>query len=224
METVVLIPAYNEEKNIKEVVSRVRKIGYTPLVVDDCSKDRTSEIAKKAGAIVLRHKTNGGKGEAIQTGFKHVFERLKAKYIILLDADLQYKPEDAPKLIKKLKSGEADFVMGYRDWSSVPFRHRFGNLVWRFFFNLLFGTKMKDTNCGFMAMTIGTAKKLKGGGGYIIDNYIVSQIVKNKLRIGQVPVTIYYKHKSGTLRGLRMVGGVLIFILKEGLKYRFHMS
>jgi len=225
METVVLIPAYNESRNIKEVVSRVRKVGFTPFVVDDASKDSTYKIAKDAGAVVLRHEINGGKGEAIKTGLKYIFSELDAKYVVLLDADLQYVPEDIPKLIKLLKSGSADFVMGCRDWSIVPLRHRLGNFVWRVFFNLLFGTKMKDTNCGFMAMTVGTAKKIKGiRGGYIIDNHIVSQIVKNKLKIDQVPVKIYYKHKSEAVRGIRMVLGVLFFIIKEGVKYRLGME
>lgn len=218
--TVVLIPAYNEEDSIKEVVSRVRKLGYTPLVVDDASADRTAEIAGKSGAIVLKHGKNGGKGEAIKTGFSYIFNCLKADYIVLLDADLQYVPEDIAKLTGLLDGG-ADFVMGYRDWSAVPFRHKFGNIVWRFFFNTLFGTGLKDTNCGFMAMKIEAAKKIKGiGGGYVIDNHIVAQVVKNKLRIKQAPVSVYYRHRSSVLRGIRMVAGVTIFIILEGIKYR----
>lgn len=224
-DTVVLIPAYNEEKNIKETVTRVKKLGFLPLVVDDASIDSTSDIAKKHGAIVLRHQVNGGKGEAVKTGFGYIFKNLKVRYVVLLDADLQYKPEEIPNMLSELKDGSADFVMGYRDWSLVPFRHRFGNLVWRIFFNILFGTKMRDTNCGFMGMTIQTAKKIGGlGRGYVIDNHIVSQVVRNKLRIGQVPVSIYYRHKSKTLRGLRMVAGVLIFILIEGAKYRLRIG
>ncbi len=221
MDTVVLIPAYNEEKNIKETVARVKKLGYRPLVVDDASLDGTYKIAKSAGAIVLRHEVNGGKGEAVKSGFNYIFSNLKVKYIVILDADLQYKPEDIPNLLQKLKDKSADFVMGYRDWSAVPFRHKLGNLVWRFFFNLLFGTRMKDTNCGFMAMTVDTARKIKGiGKGYVIDNHIVSQVVKNKLRIAQIAVSISYKNKSRPLRGIRMVLGVLVFIIREGLRYR----
>ncbi len=221
MDTVVLIPAYNEGKNIKETAIRVKKLGYMPLVVDDASRDGTFQIAKKTGAIVLRHQINGGKGEAIKTGFEYIFKNLKVKYIVLLDADLQYRPEDIPNILSKLKDKSADFVMGYRDWSLVPFRHKLGNLVWRLFFNLLFGTTMKDTNCGFMAMTVEAAKKIKGlGGGYVIDNHIVSQIMKNRLKIGQAPVSIYYKQRSKPLRGIRMVLGVTIFIIIEGMKYR----
>src|SRR3989344_3725688 len=142
-DTIVLIPAYNEEKNIKEIVTRVKKLGYTTLVVDDFSKDRTSQFAKDAGAVVVRHEVNKGKGEGIKTGFEYIFKNRKEKYVVLLDADLQYIPEDIPKVIEKLQKNQADFVMGYRDWSIVPWRHRLGNLAWRISFNLLFGTKMK---------------------------------------------------------------------------------
>ncbi len=219
--TVVLIPAYNEGKNIEETVKRVLKAGYRPIVIDDASLDKTFEIAKRAGALTLRHKINGGKGEAIKTGFDYIFKNLEVRYIVLLDADLQYRPEEICNIISKLRDGSADFVMGYRNWETVPFRHKFGNILWRFLFNLFFGTSMKDTNCGFMAMTIKTAKKIRGlGGGYVIDNHIVAQVLKNRLKIGQVPVSINYKSTSGVFRGIRMVLGVAIFIIIEGLKYR----
>jgi len=225
METVVLIPAYNEEKNIKQIVTRTRKLGYAVLVIDDSSEDKTFGIAKKAGAIAIRHQTNKGKGEGIKTGFNYIFKNLDAKYIVLIDADLQYIPEDIPVLVNKLREANVDFVMGYRNWSVVPFRHKFGNIVWRLFFNLLFGTRLKDTNCGFMAMKTGTAKKIKDiHGGYIIENHILSQLVKSHLKIRQVPVSIYYRHKSKTIRGLKMVLGVLVFIITEGVKYRLHVS
>ena len=221
MKTAVLVPAYNEEDTIGEVVSRIKKLGHTAVVVDDASSDKTYSVAKKAGGVVLRHGKNCGKGEAIKTGFDYIFKSLDADFIVLLDADLQYLPEDIPKLTGILERKEADFVMGYRDWTIVPFRHKFGNIVWRLFFNMFFGTKMKDTNCGFMAMTANTAKKIKGlGGGYVIDNHIVAEVVKNKLAIGQAPVRIYYKKNSGILRGLRMVAGVTVFIILEGVKYR----
>ncbi|MCX8179640.1 MAG: glycosyltransferase family 2 protein, partial [Candidatus Aenigmarchaeota archaeon] len=123
---VVIIPAFNEEKNIKQVVERTKNLGYIPLVVDDYSSDRTNEIAKEAGAIVLRHKKNMGKGEGLKTAFLYIKNNLPTvKYIAILDADLQYIPEDLPKIFKPLELDEADYVTGYRNWKKdVPFRHR----------------------------------------------------------------------------------------------------
>lgn len=222
-----LIPAYNEEKNIKEVVEKVKKMGILPIVIDDNSGDRTSEIAKKAGAIVSRHDSNMGKGEAIKTGIKYALKRLSnVKNFVIIDADMQYDPGEAPKLLDVLENTRTDIVVGFRDWSTVPFRHRLGNFVWRMSFNLLFGTNLKDTNCGIMAIKKNAAKKIISAlhGGYIIENSILLHAVKKNLNIKQVPVTVMYKRKSDIRRGLRMVGGIFVFIVKEGLKYRFSKS
>lgn len=217
-----LIPAYNEEKNIREVVSRIRKVKIIPVVIDDASRDNTFNEAKKTGAIVLRHKRNMGKAESIKTGLKFLHNK-KFDYIVLIDADLQYMPEEAPKLIDPLKRGLADFVAGFRDFGNVPFlRHRIGNFVWRTSFNILFGTKFKDTNCGFVAMNRKAAEVITHQlrGGYILENSIFVQILRNKLRVHQVPVTVNYRSRSGVRRGIRVVAGVSFYILREGLKHR----
>ena len=222
MEVYGLIPAYNEGKNIVEVVRRLRKTGIRPVVIDDASKDDTYAQAKRTGAIVLRHRKNGGKAEAIKTGLKFLSKK-KFDYVVFIDADLQYLPEEAPRLIEPLKNGQADFVAGYRDFSKVPFlRHRMGNFVWKTSFNILFGTRFKDTNCGFVAMNKRAAaiisKKLYGG--YILENSMFIQVLKNRLRSEQVKVTVKYHHSSEVKRGIRVVAGVSFHIFREGVKHR----
>lgn len=222
MRTYALIPAYNEEKTIQEVIKQVKKLNIIPIVVDDGSIDRTAKLAKESGALVIEHKINRGKGEALKTGFNHILKNREEGYVVIVDADLQYDPKDSVKLLKLLREGEADFVTGYRDWSKVPFRHRLGNFIWRNSFNLLFGTRFKDTNCGFMALTTKALKKINRiGGGYIVENVLFIEALKNNLRIKQVSVRVKYKHISKVPRGIRIVLGVLLFILKEGIKYRF---
>ncbi|MDI6798727.1 MAG: glycosyltransferase family 2 protein [Candidatus Aenigmarchaeota archaeon] len=218
----VLLPAYNEEKNIQTVIKETKK--YVPnstiVVVDDGSTDKTSDLAKKSKVVVLRHNTNKGKGEAIKTGFKY-FLKKDISYVIIADADRQYKIKDANKIIKLLKDGRADFVTGYRNWKEVPLRHKLGNFVWRNSFNLLFGTNLRDSNCGFMGLTKDGMRKIKNiHGGYIVENELFVEALRNKLKIEQVPVSVEYREKSGIARGIRVVLGVLIFIVKEGFKYR----
>jgi len=227
METIVLIPAYNEEKNIKEVVNRTKNSGFFPIVIDDGSADKTSEIVKKGGAVVVTHEKNKGKGEAMTTGFKLIAEKYsKTKYIVILDADLQYNPEDIPRVIQPLRDNEADFVTGYRNWKEVPRRHSLGNFVWRNTFNLFFGTKLKDTNCGFIAMTTKAMKKMMKitYGGYIIENMMLAEALKNNFRIKQVPVKVHYHYIRSIPGGTRIVLGCWIFIIKRALRQRFRIK
>ncbi|MEM5790584.1 MAG: glycosyltransferase family 2 protein [Candidatus Aenigmatarchaeota archaeon] len=223
---VALIPAFNEEENIYEVVTRAKKIGLIPIVIDDCSTDKTSELARKAGAMVLRHEKNKGKGEALKTGFEFLRRMNGVENVALMDADMQYLPESSKNLLDILKEKNVHIALGSRNFKKIPLRHRFGNFVWRNSFNLLFGTNFSDTNCGLMALTKDAIEKIKDGlqGGYIVENSILVQALKNNLKIEQAPVEVSYKKVSGFLRGIRVVLGVLIFILKEGFKYRLERS
>ncbi len=219
---VALVPAYNEEESIEEVITHLKNHTHIDVVViDDGSTDSTPELVKKMGVVLLRHNTNRGKGEAIRTGFDYVLKKHKgAKYVVLIDADMQYSPKDAARLLRPLGEGKADVVTGYRNWKNVPLANRTGNFVWRTLFNMLFGTDFKDTNCGYMAFTKDAVSKIRNvHGGYIIENSIFADCVKNNLRVVQVPVEIRYgKRKIGKFA--RMFFGVLWFIIAEGVKYR----
>lgn len=224
-EIACLIPAYNEAENIETVIKRVRKLKIIDhiVVVDDGSKDNTSSLAKTSNATVLRHKTNRGKGEALKTGFEYILKKPKVKYTVVIDADLQYYPEDSKLLLRPLIDGKADFVMGYRNWSEVPLLRRLGNFLWRLSFNLLFRTSLKDTNCGFVALSRHAIKNIrKIYGGYIIDNAMLIECLKNEIKIAQVRVRIIYGKKSEIIKDIRMLIGNLIFIIKEGIKYRIY--
>ncbi len=221
----VIVPAYNEEENIEDVIKRSKKsLGAKIIVVDDHSDDKTCRIAKRNGAVVIRHKKNKGKGEALVTGFKEILENHpKIDYVVIIDADSQYDPEDANKLIKKLREGY-DYVVGARHWKrDVPLRHRIANFLWRTSFNILFGTQLLDSNCGFISMNRKAMKIVskKSYGGYIIDNVMLAIAVENDLNIKQVPVKVHYPKKRGGITGIRFFLGNFIFIMEEGFKYRF---
>lgn len=219
MKVGVLLPAYNEEKNIRSVIRDVKTVlpNAKIVVVDDGSTDRTYELAKRENATVLRHKKNMGKGEALKTGLDF-FRKMNVDSIIVADADRQYSIRDAKKFLNALK--DADLVTGYRIPSDVPYANRMGNFVWRLFFNLLFGTKLKDSNCGYIGFSKKAVKTIKNiHGGYIIENAILADAVSKKLRIAQVPVEVKYG-KRRIAKFARMFFGVLIFILIEGLKFR----
>ena len=218
-----IVPAFNEEETIVEVITRLKSLGIKPIVVDDHSTDRTATLARTNGATVIKHMGNRGKGHAMRAGLDYLLNKHpEAEHIVFIDADMQYTPEDAQKMVELLEDGKSDFITGYRNWNLVPFRHSLGNFVWRSTFNILFGTRLKDTNCGLMALKKNAIEKIKDSitGGYIIENSIIIEALKNDLRIEQIPVPVFYKKVSRIKRGIKTVAGVLLFIIKEGLKYR----
>jgi glycosyltransferase involved in cell wall biosynthesis len=223
MKTGVLLPAYNEERNIQIVIRDVKK--YLPdskiIVVDDGSTDRTNELARKTGVTVLKHEINEGKGNALNTGFEYFLrQKQEVDAVIVADTDRQYFIDEIIKIFEPLQKGEADFVMGYRNWRKVPYANAIGNFIWRTLFNFFFKTKLKDTNCGYVGLTRKTIKKIgRVHGGYIIENAMLRDVIKNGLRIKQVPVSIKYK-KINVSHFSRMFFGILIFIFIEGMKYR----
>lgn len=223
MSRFAIIPAYNEEKNIEEVLKEVDRLGIKPIVVDDGSSDDTFNICANIGAVVIRHETNKGKGEAIKSGLNYLLENhSNFTHLVLMDADMQYHPEETLAVFNALEGSTSDFVMGRREWKEVPFRHQLGNFVWRTAFNALFKTNFKDTNCGLIGMNKNAVEKIKNHilGGYIVDNSILIGAIKNNLKINQVPVNVSYHRKSKVTRGVRVVAGVLLYIIKEGLRYR----
>ncbi len=210
MKHYAIIPAYNEEETIEEVILRCKKVGVFPVVVDDGSTDNTYKIAQNL-TIVLRNFKNKGKGEALKKGFNFL-KNLDEGYVAVIDADLQFDPYEIPKLMEALK--DADYVIGCRDWRQVPFRHQLGNLAWIKTFNFLFKTNMKDTNCGFVAMKTEVMEKLNVSSGYIVDNDMLIQALRLGCKIKNIPVSVKYNHKRDLLSGVRMVLGVLFFLFK----------
>ncbi len=125
----IIIPVYNEKKTLKDLVEKVHSVDLSALnldkelvVVDDCSQDGTLEVAQRLadeGMIrLIRHEKNQGKGAALQTGFKTA----RGEILLIQDADLEYDPEEYPKLVKPILDGKADVVYGSRFMGGEPHR------------------------------------------------------------------------------------------------------
>ena len=112
-EAVVVVPAFNEERAIADVVRGLRSHGHRVVVVDDGSSDRTLEQALRAGAVAIRHPVNRGQGAALQTGMVHAL-RLGARYVVTFDADGQHEAGDIEVLLRALEESGADVALGSR--------------------------------------------------------------------------------------------------------------
>jgi glycosyltransferase involved in cell wall biosynthesis len=154
---IIVIPAYNEERTIAEVVSGATKFADRVIVVDDGSRDKTAILARQAGALVVRHAVNRGVGAAIGTGIEAAL-RLDADAVVTMDADGQHRPEDAGRVFDRLAQGDVDFVMGSRmkrgdDPGHMPMHRVLFNTIGNILTFILFGVWVTDSQCGLRGLS-----------------------------------------------------------------------
>lgn len=175
----IVIPALNEAATIGAVVTNASQYGK-PIVVDDGSSDETGHIAKNAGAIVVRHDSNCGYDQALNSGFECA-NGLECEYVITMDADGQHNPQILSSFIEKLDDG-ADVVLGHRDR-----RQRLAEHIFAWVSKVKWG--ISDPLCGMKAYRIGIYKKLGHFDSYnSIGTELAIYAVKSASKISQVPV------------------------------------
>ena len=209
-----VIPAYNTEKTIGNVVKRTKKYVDKVIVVDDGSSDNTYEEAKKAGAdYVLRHRINRGVGAATKTGTIVALEN-NAEIIITLDSDLQHDPDDIPRFIKCFKEKNIDIVIGSRflgDNREMPLIKKIGNAGLNFLARLLFGIKSTDTQCGFRAYDRKALEEINFElDSYAICTEILKEAKEHNLKVEEIPIDAIYPEK---LTGTTITAGFKIMIV-----------
>lgn len=211
-----VIPAYNEASNIKRVLDKVLPLVDEVIVVDDCSKDNTTEIVKTTTAISLRHPINRGQGAALQTGNTYALQN-GADIVVHFDADDQFKAEEIKSIIEPIIKDQADAVFGSRFLGSAnfPFTKKFIIMPLARFINRLFGIKMTDPQSGFRALNKETLKQIKiENRGMAHCSEILYKTFKTKARVIEVPITVTY-HEFGQSFG----GGFKI--IKDMLIHNF---
>lgn len=208
----IIIPAYNEEEVISEVLRELIPLNHTIVVVDDGS---TIDLTKSlAGPVyILRHKVNLGQGAALQTGIEFALAK-NAAFIVTFDADGQHQPDDINTLLQPLVNNEADIALGSRflgSTNNIPAKRKqllkFARLVNYFFTGLL----LSDAHNGLRAMTAKTAQQIKiRQNGMAHATEIIAEIRKKKISYKEVPVTISYTEYSKN-KGQTVWGGFRIF-------------
>lgn len=146
----VVIPAYNAAKGIGELVHQIRQLGLETVVVNDGSTDQTAQVAAEAGALVISHLHNRGKGLALRTGFTFA---LQAGYeaVVTLDSDGQHDPKEIPQLLDAGKQPNVAIVVGNRlvDGCRMPMTRRWTNRLMSWLVSLLAHQEIPDSQCGF---------------------------------------------------------------------------
>ncbi|NLG51760.1 MAG: glycosyltransferase family 2 protein [Chloroflexi bacterium] len=212
---VAIVPVYNEERFIGSVVLKTKEYASTVLVVDDGSTDGTAAVAKAAGAEVIRHEQNQGKGAALNTGF-HRARELAADAIVTLDGDGQHFPEELCLVIQPILDGQADIVVGSRyleNTSDVPQRRVWGHRFFNLITNQLSGVAVTDSQSGFRAFSRRALDALSlSSKGFSVESEMQFLASDCNLRVCEVPITIKYLDKpkrSVISQGLTVLGGIL---------------
>jgi glycosyltransferase involved in cell wall biosynthesis len=201
-----VIPAYNEEKHIGDVVRRTLQTLDHVLVVDDGSQDQTADRAREAGAEVIVHEQNRGKGETIKTGLRHWLDR-QFDFVIILDADGQHRPEEIERFIAVALSPQAPkLVLGNRmaDVSSMPLVRRMVNRWMSGRISAVCGQEIPDTQCGFRLLHRQLIPELLGGAArfdYETEMLIVAS--RKGFRIASVPISTVYSDEVSSIHPVR---------------------
>lgn len=215
----VILPAYNEEISIGSIVLLTKLYADNVIVVDDGSSDRTAEVARIAGAEVVQHETNQGKGVALKTGFTTAYG-LGADVIVTMDSDGQHNPAEISKLVDPIVKGEADIVNGSRYLSGMdkntPADRRVGQTILDGVTNLNSGLQITDSQSGFRAFAASTKDIFRfKAQGMAIESEMLADAGKSGLRIKEVEIGVLYDVDCSTVHPIKHGLGVLLRVLKE---------
>jgi glycosyltransferase involved in cell wall biosynthesis len=217
---IVGIPAFNEEVAIGSMVLRSRKYADKVIVIDDGSRDSTADIAMTAGAHVVPHHSNSGKGVAIKDAFEYA-KKVKADILVLIDGDGQHNPDQIPHLLAPIIKGEADIVNGSRFMNKtknhVPFYRRIGQEVLTFATNAGAKSHITDTQNGFRAFSKKTFDCFSfKQNGMAIESEMLMDATKAKMRIREVPIDVRYDVDGSTYNpithGISVLGRVISLV------------
>ena len=205
-QTAAVIPAYQDEKHIGDIVRRTCERLDHVLVIDDGSSDQTAQRARQAGAEVIVHDQNRGKGEAIKTGLGHWLNR-DVTWVSLLDSDGQHLPEEIDRFIAAAASAtRPTFFVGTRmnNIAGMPFIRRVVNRYMSRRISRLCGQKIPDTQCGFRMLDRQLIPELLGGGDRFDYETEVLIIASRKgYQIESVPITTVYTDQVSKIRPVR---------------------
>lgn len=217
MHIFIIVPFYNEQKHIVDVIKGLSKYKLPVVLVDDGSVDNYElkiKNLKLNNITLIKHKINLGKGAAMKTGADYAFDQ-GADAVIFMDGDNQHNPNDLPKFIEALKNNGHDVVLGTRNFTyGVPLIRFLGNKFASIILVLFFGIYVSDVLCGFKAITKKAYKNVRWEStGYGVETELIVRIGKNKIKTCEVPVKAIYHDK---VKGVTILDafGIMFEIIK----------
>ena len=204
-DVVALIPAYNAERFVGDVIRVARE--HVPVVaVNDGSKDGTLAVLRASGATVIDQQPNQGKGAALKRGYRAALES-GAAAVIQLDADGQHDPAEIPKFLRKHRETQADLIIGERQFDEMPFVRRMSNTIGRSAFSWAMGRRINDNQSGYRLLSRrlmeGVLASDESGYEFEMDQIVIA--VKRGWRIEGVPIRTIYGDEVSNIRPMQHV-------------------
>lgn len=208
MTVVITIPAYNEEKTLPKVleeiilVMRSTKYNYKILVLNDGSHDRTVDVARSHGAIVVSNKRNMGLAETFRAEMRECL-KMNADIIVHTDADGQYHPQHIPEMIKRVEDGY-DLVLGSRFRGRIehmPFLKKLGNVAFSHVLSSLTKTRITDSTTGFRAFTAAVARDINYINTFTYTQEQIIKASKQGFKITEIPIVTRRTRESRLFKG-----------------------
>jgi glycosyltransferase involved in cell wall biosynthesis len=202
---VALIPAYNAEQFVGDVIRRARQ-HVAVLAVNDGSRDGTLAALRATDATVIDQQPNQGKGVALQRGFRAAIE-MGATAVIQLDADGQHDPGEIPLFLEQFRATGADLIIGERDYSQMPFVRRMSNTVGRRAFSWAVGRRIGDNQSGYRLLSRRLMEAVLDSGetGYEFEMDMIVIAVKRRWRIEGVPIRTIYGDETSNIKPVQHV-------------------
>ena len=198
----VLIPAYLEERRIRGVVQSVLQYIQPVIVIDDGSPDRTSAEASSAGAVVIKHQKNMGKGAALNTGFAYAGKQ-NFDFVITMDADGQHFPGDIPRFIEAFKRTGTPALVGNRmdATKEMPLVRKLTNMFMSWYLSKQMGQHVPDTQSGFRLYAAQALPFLATESDrYAAESETLLRLAVKKIKIDSVPITVIYSDEKSKIR------------------------
>ncbi|RCV66022.1 Glycosyltransferase involved in cell wall bisynthesis [Methanophagales archaeon] len=190
MKKIAAIPCYNEGLAIGSVVLKAKRHVDEVVVVDDGSTDDTTEVAEAAGAVVVAHDKNAGKGRAVKNALRYAVEH-DFDTLVLLDGDGQHDPNEIPQLLVPLTNDTADIVIGFRTFDQMPAYRRVGRKV----LDHATGGHVRDSQCGFRALNRKAIDLLAGTlvkDDFAVESEMTRIANEHELRFADVQINCRY--------------------------------
>jgi len=222
MKYVILIPAYNAEKTLPQLLRQIGALTVLPdkvFVIDDGSGDRTVELAKNDNlTVVMSLPVNRGKGEALKQGFDLIRRQSDAEFILCMDADLQHPVASVSDFLKAAETSDSRFIIGRRERKSglMPVHRILSNTITSWMISLLSGQKIPDSQCGFRLIHRKVIERMDlREEGFQLESEMIVRAARLGCRIGSVDIPTVYNGKSSNISNLKDTVRFIRWVMRE---------